>query len=463
MKTARVMKRAVAVLMPVIEAAKSSSSASSGPVGVFATVKGDVHDIGKNIVSVVLQCNNCVIHDLGVMIPANEIADAAEREHADFVGLSGLITPSLDEMARTVAEFERRGLRIPILVGGAATSALHTALKLQPLYSGPVIHTTDASDSAVVVNTIMNPDKRGAYLESLRRFYDELTGKAAKRAVPELIPYAEACAKASHEKPFCPVPAQNGPHALAFSVSDLADAIEWDAFARAWKTPLEAEAAGNLISDAKKRLAEAQFNIRGICGVFQAKRLEGDSFELDNGSITAAVAFPRAQTDDCRSLADYIGDWLGMFVVSATVPETPGDDYVSLLDRTLANFLADAAASALFEWISTCFWGWRKDSDPPSGIAPAPGYPVLPDHSLKREIFHLLDLFPIQDKFVELTSNFMMSPSSSTCAFVIPDPRADYRALGPIGDDQIAALAAARGFSADRMKVLLSQSIFPAG
>ena len=157
-KTARVMKRAVAVLMPVIEAAKTASSASSGPVGVFATVKGDVHDIGKNIVSVVLQCNNCLIHDLGVMIPANEIADAAEREHADFVGLSGLITPSLDEMARTVAEFERRGLRIPILVGGAATSALHTALKLQPLYSGPVIHTTDASDSAVVVNTLMNPE-----------------------------------------------------------------------------------------------------------------------------------------------------------------------------------------------------------------------------------------------------------------------------------------------------------------
>ena len=174
------------------------------------------------------------------------------------------------------------------------------------------------------------------------------------------------------------------------------------------------------------------------------------------------VTFPRAQTGDCRSLADFIGDWLGMFVLSVRVPETPGDDYVSLLDRTLANFLADAAASELFEWISTCDWGWRKESDPPSGIAPAPGYPVLPDHSLKREIFHLLDLFDIQDEFVELTENFMMSPPSSVCAFVIPDPRADYRALGPIGDDQIAALAAARGFSVERMKVLLSQSTFPA-
>ncbi len=458
-KTARVMKRAVAVLMPVIEAAKTSSSASSGPVGVFATVKGDVHDIGKNIVSVVLQCNNCVIHDLGVMIPANEIADAAEREHADFVGLSGLITPSLDEMAHTVAEFERRGLKTPIMVGGAATSALHTALKLQPLYSGPVIHTTDASDSAVVVNTLMNPDKRGAYLESLRGFYDELTGKAAKRALPELVPYAEACAKASREKPFCPTPIRPERTELDFSVSELADVIEWDAFARAWKTP--SEAAGNLIDDAKKRLADAQFNIRAVCGIFLSKRSGGDSFELDNGSITVPVTFPRAQTGDCRSLADFIGGWLGMFVVSTRVPETPGDDYVSLLDRTLANFLADAAASKLFEWISTCFWGWREESDPPSGVAPAPGYPVLPDHSLKREIFHLLDLFPIQDKFVELTENFMMSPSSSTCAFVIPDPRADYRALGPIGDDQIAALAAARGFSVERMKVLLSQSQFP--
>jgi len=457
-KTARVMKRAVAVLMPVIEAAKTASSASSGPVGVFATVKGDVHDIGKNIVSVVLQCNNCVIHDLGVMIPANEIADAAEREHADFVGLSGLITPSLEEMARTVAEFERRGLRIPILVGGAATSALHTALKLQPLYSGPVIHTTDASDSAVVVNTLMNPEKRGPYLESLRRTYDELTGKAEKRTVPELIPYAEACKKASREKTFCPVPAQPGSHPLEFSVSELAGFIDWNAFARAWKTP--SEAAGNLIDDAKKRLAEKDnFIVRGVCGIFPARHRGGDSFELNNGSISATVTFPRAQTGDCRSLADFIGDWLGMFVVSVSVPETSGDDYLALLDRTLANFLADAAATRVFERMAVEFWGWRKESDPPSGIAPAPGYPVLPDHSLKREIFAMLEA----ERFTgaTLTSNFMMSPSSSTCAFVIPDPRADYRAVGPIGDDQIASLAAARGFEPGRMKELFARPDFP--
>ena len=458
-KTARVMKRAVAVLMPVIEASKSASSGAKSPVGVFATVKGDVHDIGKNIVSVVLQCNNCVIHDLGVMIPANEIADAAEREHADFVGLSGLITPSLDEMARTVAEFERRGLKTPILVGGAATSALHTALKLQPLYSGPVIHTTDASDSAVVVNTLMNPEKRGPYLESLRRTYDELAGKASGRAKPELIPYAEACAKAKNGEVFCPAPAKPGLHELAFDASELAGKLDWDAFARAWKTPLEAETAGNLIADAKKRLAEAPFSICSKCGIFPAKRLGGDSFELAGHSVSETVTFPRAQTGDCRSLADFIGDWLGMFVVSVSVPETPGDDYVSLLDATLANFLADAAATRIFDRMAVEFWGWRKESDPPSGIAPAPGYPVLPDHSLKREIFHLLD---IQADDVKLTSNFMMSPSSSTCAFVIPDPRADYRALGPIGDDQIAALAAARGFHEDRMKVLFAQSTFPA-
>jgi len=441
----------------VIEASKSASSGAKSPVGVFATVKGDVHDIGKNIVSVVLQCNNCVIHDLGVMIPANEIADAAEREHADFVGLSGLITPSLDEMARTVAEFERRGLRIPILVGGAATSALHTALKLQPLYSGPVIHTTDASDSAVVVNTLMNPEKRGPYLESLRRTYDELAGKASGRSKPALTPYAEACAKARSEEVFCPVPAQPGLHELVFAASELAGALDWAAFARAWKTP--SEAAGNLIADAKKRLAEGSFSVRGVCGIFPAKRLDGDSFELAGPSATASVKFPRAQTGDCRSLADFIGDWLGMFAVSVAVAPGQGDDYVSLLDATLANFLADAAASRIFERMAVEFWGWRKESDPVSGIAPAPGYPVLPDHSLKREIFHLLD---IQEDFVKLTSNFMMSPSSSTCAFVIPDPRADYRALGPIGDDQIAALAAARGFPVDRMKVLLSQSTFPA-
>jgi 5-methyltetrahydrofolate--homocysteine methyltransferase len=255
-----------------------------------------------------------------------------------------------------------------------------------------------------------------------------------------------------------------------FSASELAGRLDWDAFTRAWKTP--SEAAGNLIDDAKKRLAEANFTISSRGGIFPAERLDCNTFKVstchhaklreDGVGDYAVITFPRAQTGDCHSLADFIGDWLGMFVVSAKVPETPGDDYVSLLDSTLANFLADAAASALFDWISTYFWGWRKESDPPSGIAPAPGYPVLPDHSLKREIFHLLDLFPIQDKFVELTSNFMMSPPSSTCAFVIPDPRADYRALGPIGDDQIAALAAARGFSVERMKVLLSQSTFPA-
>jgi len=458
-KTARVMKRAVAVLMPVIEASKSASSGAKCPVGVFATVKGDVHDIGKNIVSVVLQCNNCTIHDLGVMIPANEIADAAEREHADFVGLSGLITPSLDEMARTVAEFERRGLKIPIMVGGAATSALHTALKLQPLYSGPVIHTTDASDSAVVVNTLMNPDKRAAYLESLRCTYDELTGKAAKRSVPALVPYAEVCAKKRGGTPFCPAPVRPGILALAFSASELAGTFDWDAFARAWKTP--SDSAGNLLDDARKRLSEASFEVRGVCGIFPVRHLAGDSFELDNGSISATVAFPRAQTGDCRSLADFIGDWLGMFAVSVSVPETPGDDYVSLLDRTLANFLADAAASRIFESMAVESWGWRKPSDPRSGIAPAPGYPVLPDHSLKREIFALLEAE--KNTGASLTSNFMMSPSSSTCAFVIPDPGADYRALGPVGDDQIAALAAVRGFSAERMKVLLSQSNFPVG
>ena len=459
-KTARVMKRAVAVLMPVIEASKSASSGAKSPVGVFATVKGDVHDIGKNIVSVVLQCNNCVIHDLGVMIPANEIADAAEREHADFVGLSGLITPSLDEMACTVAEFERRGLRIPIMVGGAATSALHTALKLQPLYSGPVIHTTDASDSAVVVNTLMNPEKRGPYLESLRRIYDELAGKASGRSWPVLIPYAEACAKARREDIFCPVPAQPGLHELVFAASELAGALDWDAFARAWKTPLEAEAAGNLLSDAKKRLAEGSFSVRGVCGIFPAKRLEGDSFELAGPSGPASVTFPRAQTGDYRSLADFVGAWLGMFAVSVAVSPVQGDDYVSLLDATLANFLADAAATRIFERMAVEFWAWRKPSDPVSGIAPAPGYPVLPDHSLKREIFALLDASKCTG--VELTSNFMMSPSSSTCAFVIPDPRTDYRAVGPVGDDQIAALAAARGFPEDRMKVLFAQSFFPA-
>ena len=461
-KTARVMKRAVAVLMPVIEASRASSdSASHGPVGVFATVKGDVHDIGKNIVSVVLQCNNCTIHDLGVMIPANEIADAAEREHADFVGLSGLITPSLDEMARTVAEFERRGLRIPILVGGAATSALHTALKLQPLYSGPVIHTTDASDSAVVVNTLMNPDRRDAYLASVRARYDELSGKAAKRAEPELIPYAEACKKASREKPFCPEPAKPGVHPVAFDPAELAAELDWEAFARAWKTPVSASA--DLVSDAKNRLASAQFTVRGVCGVFPAESLRDDSFRLTGPAGPVGIAFPRAQTGDCRSLADFIGPWLGMFAVSAVSlgsASQDSDDYVSLLDRTLANFLADAAATKLFELLAVDFWGWRKPSDPATGVAPAPGYPVLPDHTLKREIFALLDASAHTG--AELTSNFMMSPASSTCAFVIPDPRADYRALGPIGDDQIEALAAARGFPVERMKVLLSQSTFPA-
>ena len=207
-------------------------------------------------------------------------------------------------------------------------------------------------------------------------------------------------------------------------------------------------------------LRPTSVRIRAVCGIFPAKRLEGDTFELNNGPVLATVTFPRAQTGDCRSLADFIGGWLGMFAVSVSVPERSGDDYVSLLDGMLANFLADAAASCIFERMAVDFWDWRKQSDPVSGIAPAPGYPVLPDHSLKREIFALLDASAHTG--AELTSNFMMSPSSSTCAFVIPDPRADYRAVGPIGDDQTAALAAARGFSVDRMKVLLSRSDFRA-
>jgi 5-methyltetrahydrofolate--homocysteine methyltransferase len=509
-KSARVMKRAVAHLVPYLEAEKAEGeeSRAAGTV-VMATVKGDVHDIGKNIVGVVLQCNNYRVVDLGVMVPAERILEAALEEAADVVGLSGLITPSLDQMVHVAAEMRRLGFEVPLLVGGATTSATHTAVKIAPEYPGPVIHVLDASRSVGVVSQLLDPGRRDEFTTRVRATYDETRASYARRkAGRRLLPIGEA-----RERRFLqdwsrytpPPPATLGTEVFTdYPLDQLRALIDWTPFFQTWDLPgaypalLEDDAVGDqaraLQADALALLdriaSEGLLEARGVLGLFRANTIGHDDVEVYgdavHGSLLATFRGLRQQFEksDGRPnlcLADYVAprdsgveDFIGAFAVTAGIGldelcadfEGRHDDYQSILAKALADRLAEAFAERLHQCVRTELWGYAPGETLDNqalikeryrGIRPAPGYPACPDHSEKFSLFKLLDA-PARIG-VQLTESCAMLPGASVSGWYFSHPDARYFGVGRIGRDQVTDYARRKGMSVGEVERWLSPNL----
>ena len=483
-KSARVMKRAVAHLLPYIEATKIPGESSGKGKIVMATVKGDVHDIGKNIVGVVLQCNGYEVVDLGVMAPWTSILAAAEEHHADIIGLSGLITPSLDEMVTVASEMERAGMTRPLLIGGATTSRAHTALRIAPAYSGPVIHVLDASRAVGVASALISDGpQRAELIERTATDYHDLREARAGRGHSELATLAEARANGFDGRGEGPAPAPLLPGAHVFEswpLEHLRDAIDWTPFFRAWELAgnypailddaVVGESARSLFADAQDMLdriiGETWLTARGTASVWPARR-DGDDVVVTprKGEAEIRLSFLRQQVKKREGrpnmcLADFIaaeGDHLGGFAVSIHGIEphlarfaADNDDYSEILLKALADRLAEAFAERLHQHVRTEIWGYAADEtlsnaelihEDYRGIRPAPGYPACPDHSLKPALFDLLG----DGAGVTLTENFAMLPASAVSGFYFAHPQASYFGVAKIGPDQLAEYAGRRG------------------
>jgi 5-methyltetrahydrofolate--homocysteine methyltransferase len=480
-KSARAMKKAVAYLEPFMEADKSEAR-SQGKI-VMATVKGDVHDIGKNIVGVVLACNNYEVIDLGVMVPADRILDTAEREGCNLVGLSGLITPSLDEMVNVAAEMERRGLDLPLLIGGATTSKQHTAVKVAPAYHESVVHVKDASRAVGVVSDLLDGGRKARLDERNREDQDRLRGiHAGKRARP-LLPLAEARARRTPIAWRAEDLAEPGfvgrRGAAAGGVAALAEYIDWTFFFSAWELkgrfpkilehPKVGEAARDLYRNGRALLGEIVerrlLTPRGVYGFWPAAS-EGDDVVLyaDRERSRELTRFPmlRQQSEGsegraCRSLADFVApretgllDWVGAFAVTAGIGadalaaayEKDHDDYHAIMVKALADRLAEAFAELLHQRARRD-WGYGRDEELANedliaeryrGIRPAFGYPACPDHTRKRTLFALLDAPAVG---IDLTESCAMTPAASVSGLYFAHPESRYFAVGRIGRDQV--------------------------
>jgi len=479
-KSARAMKRAVAYLEPFMEAEKEQARlegrADGGRVQgkvVLATVKGDVHDIGKNIVGVVLGCNNYEVIDLGVMVPGETILDTAVAEGASAVGLSGLITPSLDEMVNVAKEMERRGLRLPLLIGGATTSRQHTAVRIAPAYAQPTVHVIDASRVVGVVSSLLDPVRAAELDRENRDDQERLRDQYAEKERRPLLSLPEA--RANREKlafDELAVPAFSGTRLVEPELAALRELIDWQFFFHAWelkgKFPaiLEQPAARELHDDALAQLDEIVrgdlLQARGAYGFWPA-RTRGDDLVLENGVCFPMLRQQAAWGDSRanRSLADFVapaGDHLGAFAVSihgagalAAGYEAENDDYRSIMVKALADRLAEAFA----EWIHLeARRAWYEPDARPTlaelaaeryrGIRPAFGYPACPDHSEKQRLFDLIDA---PELGIDLTESFAMSPAASVSGLLFGHPRARYFAVGRVGADQVADYAARKTFS----------------
>jgi 5-methyltetrahydrofolate--homocysteine methyltransferase len=480
-KSARVMKRAVAYLEPYMEAEKEAARLAGRATAdrgqgriVMATVKGDVHDIGKNIVGVVLGCNNYEVIDLGVMVPASVILDTAVAESADAVGLSGLITPSLDEMVAVATEMQRRGLKLPLLIGGATTSRQHTAVRIAPAYAASTVHVLDASRVAGVVADLLSPDRAPALDSANRAEQERLRERHETARRQPLLPLERA--RANREQvPFddLPVPAFTGLRTVAPDLGTLRPMIDWQFFFLAWelkgKYPaiLEQPAARELFDDAQVLLGEIMdqglFRPRGVYGFWPA-HAEGDDILVDREPGGLRLPMLRQQTTKPagrpnRCLADYVapaGDHLGGFAVAihgaeklADAYQADGDDYRSIMVKALADRFAEAFAEHIHlqarrDW-------YEPDADPViadlhaerfRGIRPAFGYPASPDHSLKRELFDLLDAGSLG---LALTESCAVTPAASVSGLLFASPGSRYFTAGRIGQDQVADYARRRG------------------
>jgi len=493
-KSARVMKQAVGHLIPFIEAEKAKSGDAGKPKGtiVMATVKGDVHDIGKNIVGVVLQCNNFDVIDLGVMVPAQKILDVARERSVDLVGLSGLITPSLEEMAHVAHEMQRLGMTQPLLIGGATTSRVHTAVKIAPNYGGVTVYVPDASRAVGVASNLLSGELKDDYVAEVASDYEKIRIQHAGKKGPPLISLAAARANAlrldwRHYVP--PRPALIGRREIRRAdLAELAGFIDWAPFFQTWELsgpypailddPVVGEAARNVLADGQamlKRIIEGRWlTANGAIALLPANSV-GDDIELYADEARKSVALtwrnqrqqnerPAGKPNYC--LADFVApkdsgvaDYLGAFAVTAGLGiekklaefEAAKDDYNAIMLKSLADRLAEAFAEWLHMRVRREYWGYAHDErldraalirEEYRGIRPAPGYPACPDHAVKAPLF---DLLRADEIGMALTENYAMLPAASVSGFYFAHPEATYFAVGRIGDDQAADIARRSG------------------
>ncbi len=497
-KSARVMKKAVAHLIPYIEQekARGGASRSNGKI-VLATVKGDVHDIGKNIVGVVLQCNNFEVIDLGVMVPCERILETAEREGADMIGLSGLITPSLDEMVHVAREMQRKGMQKPLLIGGATTSPAHTSVRIDPQYKGPVVYVKDASRSVGICQQLVTPETRDDFVAKVKADHDtrreQHRGKKTKS--PQLsIAQARANRFNGDWSAYTPpVPKMLGIRTFEdYSLEDLTRYIDWMPFFNAWEfrgtfpdiltDPAVGEQASNLYADARRMLKqiirERWLTAKAVFGLFPANSVDDDDVEVYTDESRTQVrerlhflrqqkGKPAGQSHDC--LADFIApkssgraDYIGAFAVTAGLGiekhlerfHREHDDYSSIVLKALADRLAEAFAERLHERVRREFWGYAPDErftneqlvkEEYRGIRPAPGYPACPDHTEKATLWRLLE--PQANAQIELTESFAMYPTAAVSGWYFSHPGARYFAVGQVALDQVQNYAARKKIS----------------
>lgn len=499
-KSARVMKKSVAYLTPFLEEEKRLSGTTSKPAAriLLATVKGDVHDIGKNIVGVVLACNNYDIVDLGVMVPTEKIIEAAKREKVDVIGLSGLITPSLDEMVHVAKEMQREKLSLPLLIGGATTSRIHTAVKIDPVYDGPVVHVLDASRSVPVASELISVDTRDSFKAKIKAEYQTMrTDHAGRQQAKNYIPLREArdnkvkidWSNTKYTKPTV----IGRKEFISYPLDELRKYIDWTPFFQTWmlagrypgifKDSVVGAEAKKLYDDANRMLDDIVKNkslqANGVVAFFSAQS-NGDDVNLfkseTDGNSFATVHFLRQQNKKAQNLpnfclADFVSpekgkDYFGMFAVTAGLGiekllekhKANHDDYSDIMTKALADRLAEAFAEALHEKVRKEIWGYAKDEklsneelidETYNGIRPAPGYPACPDHTEKKLIFELLDADKVG---IQLTESYAMWPGAAVSGYYFSHPDSKYFGLGKIDKDQVADYAKRKGMSVEEVE-----------
>jgi len=504
-KSARVMKQAVAHLIPFMEAEKTGKKKAKGKI-LLATVKGDVHDIGKNIVGVVLACNNYDVIDLGVMVACEKILSTAKQEKVDIIGLSGLITPSLEEMSYVAKEMERQKFHLPLLIGGATTSRAHTAIKIEPNYSGPTVHVVDASRAVGVAGQLLSEENKPAFVQSTRDEYIKLRHRhLTKKSENELITLPQARANKlpiNWQTYTPPKPKFLGLKSFKkFSLQELSKYIDWSPFFQTWELSgsypkiledkIVGEAARNLFQDAqtmlKKIIAEDWLQANAVIGFFPANTIGDDDIELYTdekcNKVLATFRMLRQQTQKPSDkanmcLADFIApkeskvpDYLGLFAVTAGINienhlqvfAQQNDEYSSIMLKALADRLAEAFAECMHAHVRKEFWGYVPDetltnedliAEKYVGIRPAPGYPACPDHTEKPLLFALLNA--TENTSMLLTENFAMLPASSVSGFYFSHPQSKYFGIGKIGEDQVMDYAQRKKMDLETTKRWLS-------
>jgi len=492
-KSARVMKKSVAVLTPFIEEEKKKNpKAGNGnvPKILLATVKGDVHDIGKNIVGVVLGCNGYDIIDLGVMVPADKILDTADKENADIVGLSGLITPSLDEMVHVAHEMKRRGMKQPLLIGGATTSRMHTAVRIAPQYDNGVLHVLDASRSVTAVSTLLNKDQKGSFLQSIEKEYGDLRTQFSNKNKKTLIPYSEAVITKEYfdwKKYKAVRPAIDGVKVLKeYDLATISKYIDWGPFFIGWEMPgkfpdvlsdkIFGEEAKRLLNDATalvdKIVKEKWFTANGVIGFWPATSNNRDTVTLQTDKGEIKLEFLRQQLKKAVgqpnfSLSDFVcpkelgQDHIGGFAVTIFGAKkwvekfaAENDEYNKIMVQIIADRFVEAFAECLHQKVRKEYWGYEKNEglsneqlikEEYKGIRPAPGYPACPDHTEKLKLFSLLNA--TENTGIELTETLAMDPPASVCGWYIAHPQSHYFGLGKIAHDQLKDYARRKGMT----------------